>query len=71
MTHSFGIQAANWIALNADGTQRVNSKGVPMTTQEALGGANSQVMELHNFNDFIFCEKWFHYSLWLSINYKL
>lgn len=44
-THSFGVQAANWKTVNADGTPRLNDKGEPMTTQEALGGTNSQVME--------------------------
>lgn len=45
MTHSFGVQASNFVTLNADGTERKNAKGEPLTTKEALGGANSQVME--------------------------
>jgi hypothetical protein len=45
LTHSLAVQGANFITRNADGTARKNAKGDPLTTQEALGGANAQVME--------------------------
>lgn len=45
MTHSFGVQGANFEVRKPDSSIKLDEDNLPITTKKALGGHNSQVME--------------------------